>query len=527
MALDPALVDELSRLRTRVRELEEQLVDETNLLPGGELAVEVKSSLLRAGHFYVVVYDRAGRIVFFNRTDHDHSDQEILGTSVFNFTDPVSHEAMQAAIDHVFATGERKEVEALGARGGRWLNRLAPVLVAGKVVAVSNFALDITSRVIAEQELRGREARLRFLVEHMPVILWTIDRELRFTSSSGRGLKHLGLQPGELDGRSFAEYFAGAKEGEFVVDAHRRALAGDSVTYEQEWAGRRYQVLIEPLRDETGSISGAFGVAIDITDRWTAARQMRLDRDELERRVAERTEQLAAANQSLLRERRVLQRLLDLHDRDRQLVSYEIHDGIVQEMTGALLYFDSSADAAAIQGGRAAEGHRHGVHALQNAIAEARRLINGLRPPVLDEFGLIDAIANHIEELRVKSEIEIEFEHDVEFVRLAPVVETAIYRIVQEALNNVWLHSGASRAAVSLMQHEDRIHITVQDWGAGFDMQAVTPKRFGLLSIRDRARLLGGDSSIVTAPGQGTRVEVTLPVVDVLLPGIVKDEREE
>jgi len=239
---------------------------------------------------------------------------------------------------------------------------------------------------------------------------------------------------------------------------------------------------------------------------------------DLETALVAENQRLEAANQSLLKERSVLQRLLDLHDRDRQLIAYEIHDGIVQDMTAALMFFETAAESLREKGQRAAEHYLHGIQLLRSSIHEARRLINGLRPPVLDEFGLIDAIGNHIEELRSQSAIEIDFEHDVQFTRLAPVVETAIYRIVQEALNNLWQHSRTQRAAVSIHQRDQHVEIVVRDWGRGFDPGQVKPKRFGLLSIRDRARLLGGEALIASAPDQGTTVRVSLPVTDVLLP---------
>lgn len=279
-----------------------------------------------------------------------------------------------------------------------------------------------------------------------------------------------------------------------------------------------YLSRLGPLRKD-GKIVGVISVARNISSMKEREEQIRHDRDELERRVAARTAELKAANRSLLKERRVLQRLIDLHDRDRQLVAYEIHDGMVQDMTGALMFFETAGEGIRNAGGKAAENYEHATQLLRTSIQEARRLIDGLRPPVLEEYGLIDAIGNHVEELREKFEIEVDFDHDVQFVRLSPVVERAIYRIVQEALNNLALHSGTRRALVSMHQRDECVDIVVRDWGQGFDPAGVKPKRFGLLSIRDRARLLGGEAEIVTAPAKGTTIKVSLPVSDVLLPG--------
>lgn len=645
MANDPSLLDELKRLRARVRELEQQLVTERDLALSGELATEVLRSLVSDAGVFVTIYDRQGRMVYQNRTDQHHALDEVINQSVFDWTKPEYHAALQSAFESVWREGVPVQVEAEGIRGGRWRNWLGPINVNGRVVAVSNFnedvaeqryveqklresearwrslaesvpdsvvvldlqgrvqfanrlrqlthdqihqmsahdlvapefraqvaetlekvrstgeaidmeaqdaferhwfvsriaplwgdgsirgtisvSHDISERKQREEALREQEARLRFLVDNMPAITWTVNREMVFTSSRGRGLRGLGLEPEEIVGRSLHEYFRVLHDDQEPVASHRRALNGQSVTYEHNWNGRRYHTLIEPVRDEKGEVTSAVGVAVDITDRWAVERQVRDDRDELERRVAERTEELKAVNQSLLKERTVLQRLLDLHDRDQQLTAYEIHDGIVQDMTAALLFYDSSAEAAQQKGGRAAEGHQHGAQLLRNAIQEARRLINGLRPPVLDEFGLWEGIANYIESLRSTSEVQVEFERDTHFDRLAPVVETAIYRIVQEALNNVVQHSQATHAKVTAHQQNELVYVSVQDWGCGFDIKAVKAKRFGLLSIRDRSRLLGGEAEILSRPGKGTTIQVVLPIGDVLLPGAIKETADD
>ena len=111
----------------------------------------------------------------------------------------------------------------------------------------------------------------------------------------------------------------------------------------------------------------------------------------------------------------------------------------------------------------------------------------GLRPPALDEAGVVAAIADLARDADQREKPKIEFSHSVEFDRLSPVLETTIFRIVQESLQ-------------------------VQDWGAGFDPEKVDRSRFGLRGIRERARLLGGRAAIETSPGQGTRVVVELPL---------------
>ena len=221
------------------------------------------------------------------------------------------------------------------------------------------------------------------------------------------------------------------------------------------------------------------------------------------------------------KERRMLTRLLEVHERDRQLIGFEIHDGIVQDMTATVMFLEAASNDIAQAGGEVPESLERGMTLLRGGINEARRLINGLQPPVLDEAGVVAAIENLKKEVQVKSGLEVRFFHDKSFPRLAPALEMAIYRIVQEALNNVWQHSFADSADVHLAQHGDRVEIRIIDQGQGFDPATINKKRYGVVGMRERARLLGGQATIDSAPGKGTQIWVELPIADLLLPDTV------
>lgn len=259
-------------------------------------------------------------------------------------------------------------------------------------------------------------------------------------------------------------------------------------------------------------------------------------RQELESRVAERTSELSAANVSLrqqIAERRraesdlrgqqqLMEQLLAAHERDRQLTAYEIHDAVVQDIAAALMHFEAYHDAC-----RLAFGEDYGNHPqaatlnaaaeqaqalLRRAIDELRRLISGLRPPIIDEFGVVAAIEYLVGEQPRGGPIPVTFHHDVRFERLAPLLEGAIYRIVQEALANVQRHSAAQQAEVRLWHRDDRIFLDIRDDGVGFDPAQVTEHRLGLRGIRERSKLLRGDATVESSPGNGTRVRVELPI---------------
>jgi signal transduction histidine kinase len=151
---------------------------------------------------------------------------------------------------------------------------------------------------------------------------------------------------------------------------------------------------------------------------------------------------------------------------------------------------------------------------ISRSIDETRRLISGLRPPILDEAGIIQAIEYLVCEHGRQGGPKIEFVHDVAFERLAPPLESAVFRIVQESLQNACRHSRSDRVRVELVQRGDRIHIDIRDWGVGFSAETVEEQRFGLQGIRERVRLLDGRVVIESAPGKGTHIGVELPSVD-------------
>ncbi len=257
-----------------------------------------------------------------------------------------------------------------------------------------------------------------------------------------------------------------------------------------------------------------------ILQRQTMEAELRRHREQLEQLVAERTEELVDANTRLsaeVEQRRraeeALRRLLESVDRQRQLVSYEIHDGLAQQIAAARMNFSAYEHLKTNQPEEAAKTYSDGQRLLAEALIETRRLIGGLRPPILDDEGVVTAIARFAADARNRAGLEIEFHSDVQFGRLEPTLENALLRIVQEGVNNAQKHSTSDRARIALTQIGQTIRLEIRDWGIGF-APGTTTTGFGLEGIRERAKLHGGDASVESAPGRGTRIVVNLPVVE-------------
>ena len=377
---------------------------------------------------------------------------------------------------------------------------------------------------MTEETVRDARQRLATVVGNAPIVLWAIDSRGTFTLSEGKGLAPLGLEPGAAVGRSVFEMFADVPQ---VVDQIHRALAGETFTVEVTIQNLVYDSFVTPIYDQQGQIAGAIGVATDVTRRKEAEDELRRSHQQLENRVAQRTAELTAANASLrseiaqrkriegeLRgERRLLGELLNAHERDRKLVAYEIHDGLVQDIAGSLMHLEAQVQHLDLSANQT-NGFELGLGLLRNSLDEARRLITGLRPPIIDERGIIEAIQYLIDEPGGDVDLNVEFKHDVSFDRMTPLLEGTLFRVVQEGLNNIRRHSKAQRALIRLTHDDREIVLELRDWGIGFDVDEVEPGRFGIKGIKERSRLLRGSAEIVSTPGEGTRITIHLPITN-------------
>jgi signal transduction histidine kinase len=155
------------------------------------------------------------------------------------------------------------------------------------------------------------------------------------------------------------------------------------------------------------------------------------------------------------------------------------------------------------------------MKALRQASSEIRSVMSRLRTPVLDMYGLAEAIEDVVSQLRsIPGAPQIECRYDIQFKRLEPTLETSLFRIAQEAMTNACRHSRSEKVRVRLTQQGDWVALEVRDWGIGFDKATIQGNRFGLEGIRQRSRLLGGNLSIKSKPGEGTVVRVKFPVME-------------
>ena len=283
-----------------------------------------------------------------------------------------------------------------------------------------------------------------------------------------------------------------------------------------------------PILDSEGAAVGSVLVFRDVTERKLHALELSKSYDELEARVKHRTFELAETHAELIREMEehaiaeqkrieLLGRLVTGQETERRRIARDLHDQLGQRLTALRLKIASLKEAAT--GNEVLEPKIKRLQQIAEMLdSEVSYLAWELRPTALDDLGFAAAIAAFVKEWSRHFDIPADFEATkIPKRRLSKDTETHMYRITQEALNNISKHAEATQVSVVLEKHADRIILIIEDNGKGFDPASLTkPSRsgrgLGLLGMHERATLVGGDLEIESSPGSGTTVFVRVPM---------------
>ena len=213
---------------------------------------------------------------------------------------------------------------------------------------------------------------------------------------------------------------------------------------------------------------------------------------------------------------RLLQNIFEKDEHHRQLIAYEIHDGVAQYISAAIMQLEAFKANPNRNCDTANDPHvNEALRLLREASLETRHLISGLRPPSLDELGIIDSLETLVRDARLEIK-DVAFQHSIGNIRLPPQLEVVLFRICQESLTNIRQHARAQYVYVELKKTENgEVSLLIRDDGCGFDMKGHTKDHFGLEGIRQRALYSGGTADIQSEQGAGTTIHVTFPALGI------------
>ena len=298
-----------------------------------------------------------------------------------------------------------------------------------------------------------------------------------------------------------------------------RLLAGEIESYSLEKRFVRRDgrpvwtaISINAVRGGDGWMDYVVGLMEDIDRRKCAEAEMRQARDTLQSLVDQRQVLIAQLQEREERLRQLSRRVIEAQECERRRIAGELHDQIGQSLTMVKIHLQT------LEGGRAADAGlaavRTAVESVDRAIEQVRAMSFALRPPILDDLGIAAALRSHADRQARAAGIEAHLSISTPD-RLPRAVETACFRVAEEAIVNVIRHAGARNLWIALARRGRAVELTIRDDGRGFDVAATLEgaqgARLGLSGMIERAASAGGGVAIHSAPGAGAEVRVTFP----------------
>ncbi len=361
----------------------------------------------------------------------------------------------------------------------RYLNKQALTLTEMN----SRLRSEIQFRKSMERALRKSEERYKTLFENNPIATIIVDHTARITGLNFARKATTGRLP-EIGNIMYKDYGSRHKNNMFeeLMDSMK---SGNKKEFpEQAYDGRFLYIKFSPFS------GGAIITSVDITEQKNAETQI----------------------QALTRE------IMTVQEKERKRISRDLHDSVAQELSTLKIscetFFDDTSAANIVSIENKVKNMSKVLH---GSIQTVRDIAYELRPPCLDEFGLGTTIFRYCEEFSSKNSIKADFfSAGIDKLKVDPEVEINIYRLIQEALNNVKKHAGATHVIVRLVASYPNIIVRIEDNGHGFEKELQEKagkhsKNMGLRGMEERVLLFGGAFRILTKPGKGTRIVVEIP----------------
>jgi PAS domain S-box-containing protein len=366
-------------------------------------------------------------------------------------------------------------------------NNLVGIHENGKLVRLWGSQYNITSQVEAQKKLENSEKRYRILFENNPVPLIIFDLvNLNFVDANSAA----------------AKLFESTHEK--LLTLNLQDIRPDIAFYSRE----EIRTLVAKELNNTRELT------LTVNSDKSIQAEVRTDQIEYEGNKAV----IAAINDiTPLREaeKMVIRSLIEGEDNERKRVAKEIHDSLGQNLTAASLNLSAVRSSIGCLDKSRMEKFSIGLSFLNAAIEESRNIAHNLMPKAIDDFGLVPSLKSLFSQIEKSANLKIEFYENLRVdSRLPGNVELNLYRITQEALNNVLKHANAGKIFVQLLLHKQEIIYTFEDDGKGFDLPVLSPgsKGMGIKSINNRVKAMSGFFEIDSSPAKGTSITIQIPL---------------
>src|ERR1700726_4572951 len=342
--------------------------------------------------------------------------------------------------------------------------------------------------------LQKQKALLDELFEQAPQAVALMGVDHRILRGNKEFSRVFGYSSQEALGQRISELIAGEQ-------AREKQKYADSVAQ-----GRRVDAEgVRRRKDGSSLYVSMVRVPVRLPNRQVAIYAIYRD-------ISEHKQAEAALRQTNERLQELSRRLFQVQEDERRHLARELHDQMGQALTAAKLNLQAAQGLE--ERGLIARKLDDGIAVLETLLQQARQISLDLRPPLLDDLGLVPALRWYLDQQAQRAGLRIEFFADPALERMSPETETACFRVAQEALTNVVRHARAQTVSVELHRTPEALHLVVRDDGIGFDVMTVEQQgvSLGLLGMRERVTLLGGEMDCKSAPGRGTEIHAFFPV---------------
>jgi PAS domain S-box-containing protein len=371
------------------------------------------------------------------------------------------------------------------------------------------------------QQLQEKVTNFAIIFNNLEGIIeeWNIGAELLF-----------GYSREEAIGRSIEIIYTPEDLANKASETEMSLAAKNGVAEDERWHRRKDQSrffasgLLHALYEDQ-ELTGYVKIVRDLTERAEIEAALQFAHESVEMNVQERTSELGESNR-VLRMRmaaqrrndflrmRFMQRIIETQEDERKRISRDIHDHIGQEMTALRLRLQLLGESIG-NSPEAVRAFEHLQETAERVDSTVDFLAWELRPSGIEEFGLESALSRFVREWSEQFQVEasVHARHPVER-NLSPLIEVNLYRIVQEALNNIAKHARATNVNIILEKPDSSLVLIVEDNGVGFDVDSSknAERSLGLIGMGERAALLDGEVEIESSPGAGTTVYVRIPL---------------